>query len=388
MSTANSKSTRVLYDSIIPLIDKEIDLKEREFTRYVLAYINKNTNSLQVNGPIRKLVFHDNDKQFLFTNFKINPSVVKDTIKRCDIIQPSWQLLNNPFNVLSGVIIANLVIKKKDKYASLVMTFLMLKFYSSIQYHFAKYGLNPNIMDYAVNHMSNKFKMKQFNTIFDAILDSCNTCHETFKERLMTGSDEAIKNYIMSINTRIRALIKKMINEYEICRKSGAYMNTEEDSSDDENYKETTNDSMVIEKMCNALTLSVLGKPINDRIVRMCARDCDVSYASIKTALTTLINKKNEQIKVVFRSILQVFLSDTKNRPSEVNSKKFIAFSLSLYRKGNIKDESVNKIKEILDDWLSETSATYVKTNREATKNNFRRAVYMYFVLYIYQYNF
>ncbi len=383
-----TKDSTVLYDTIIPSIANNIKSKELEITKYILAYINKNSNSLQVNGPIRKLIFHDNDKEYLFKTLNIEPSIVKSAIKQCSLIQPSWQILNNPFNTLTATIIAELVVKKNDKYAKIILTFLMLKFYSSIQSHFAKYGLNPNIMDYAINNMSNKFKIKKFGTIFDTLLDSCYNCHETFKPRMMTCSDEAIKNYIMAINTRIRSLIKKMINEYEICRKSGAYMNTEQDSNDEDNYKEVTNNSMVIEKMVNSVILSILGRPINDKIVKMCARDCDVSYSAIKTALITLINKKNDNIKIVLSMILQLFLNDVKNKPSEVNSKKFIALAMSYYKKSNTKDEAVIKIKEILDEWLTETSVTYVKTNREATKINFRKAVYMYFVLYLYQFNF
>ena len=69
--------------------------------------------------------------------------------------------------------------------------------------------------------------------------------------------------------------------------------------------------------------------------------------------------------------------------PRSIKSRNFIAICHALYLKSNTNNESIIRIKEILDSWLTECSDNYNKTERIATKNNFRKAVYMYYVLNI-----
>jgi len=375
-----------MYNSIYPIIEKPLTENTDKLRIYILRYINRNLNSLQINGPIKRLIFLESDKDILYEYCGIDKDFVKKVIKECPLIQSKWKILTDPFNILIAFCTVHYIKTKNPKMIDLTVTYLMLKFYSSIQYKYARYELNPNIMDYTINNLSNKYKIKQFHTIFDTLVDTSMVCFNTHKSRLTTCSDETVKNWIMALNTRIQGIIKKIISAYEINRKDGNFMNAEEDSTDEETFKETTNNSMIITRYTNALTSSTISRPVNEKLIKICSRECDIGFNELKSSLELIINSKTEEIKEVYNLILQLFLMEGKHKASEISSKLFIIETMAIYKKSNTKDESINRIKQILDLWLSETSVTYMKTQRVATKNNFRKGIFMYFVLFIYQF--
>ena len=74
---------------------------------------------------------------------------------------------------------------------------------------------------------------------------------------------------------------------------------------------------------------------------------------------------------------------DPENTVQSIKSMKFFNYADELYKKSNTKDESIVRIKDILDKFLNNYCPIYIKTNRIATKISFRRAIYLYFVLII-----
>ena len=52
-----------------------------------------------------------------------------------------------------------------------------------------------------------------------------------------------------------------------------------------------------------------------------------------------------------------------------------------IYSKSNVNDKSIITIKELLDKWLKENCEQYSKTERVATLNNYRKAMYLFFTL-------
>jgi hypothetical protein len=69
----------------------------------------------------------------------------------------------------------------------------------------------------------------------------------------------------------------------------------------------------------------------------------------------------------------------------KVGTKDFVVYSLEIYKRANTTDKNVLIIKNSLDKWLEKYSITYRRTQRVATLNNFRRALFLFFVLTIQQ---
>jgi len=93
-------------------------------------------------------------------------------------------------------------------------------------------------------------------------------------------------------------------------------------------------------------------------------------------------NENINDIKLIIESILFLYMFDNKNKLEDINSDKFLLHCLDIYKRSNTTDENIIKIKKILDSWLDELG-TYKKTQRLATINNFRRAIYTFFVMSI-----
>ena len=87
----------------------------------------------------------------------------------------------------------------------------------------------------------------------------------------------------------------------------------------------------------------------------------------------------------LYGSSLREYLDKTRRRSGR-RDVDFITKSLST--KSNTKNPNIIRQKEIIENWLTENSPSYLRRrSREATKNNYFRAILTYFVLCIHIYN-
>jgi hypothetical protein len=275
--------------------------------------------------------------------------------------------------------------QKKHKELEGAILYLSLAFYSSIQFKYFPYEPNENIMSYTVNNLSNKFKIKQLGNMFKAIHSTAMTNHETYAKDIEKGSDLLLKNYIMSLKTRLDGLIQKIANEFYDTKENGNYLNTEEDNYDKEEFYIADNNSFVITRLAETATLKTLSRGVDNKLIELSANICGVSVTALRNAVIGIVDKKDKEIKELFLLILQLYLMDGKNPPDSIKSQGFINFCLEIYIKSNTNDDTIIKIKELLDEWLILCSPNYVKTERVATKNNFRKATFLYFVFVLQQ---
>jgi CRISPR/Cas system CSM-associated protein Csm2 small subunit len=156
-------------------------------------------------------------------------------------------------------------------------------------------------------------------------------------------------------------------------------MNQEEDSFDEENYHETTNTSMIIANLSHLATMKTIARGIQPELVSLSAKICQISASALRVAITNIINVKSDQVQILFEMILQLYLSEGNHSAESIKSQEFTNYILEMYIKSNTSDEAILKIKDILDEWLKECSTNYLKTERAATKINFRKATLLYF---------
>ena len=112
----------------------------------------------------------------------------------------------------------------------------------------------------------------------------------------------------------------------------------------------------------------------------MSARLCQVPSLSLTQIMTDIKGEEPGKVEDILRSILILYLEDGKYTTASVGSKKFIAESLAVFGKSNTTDQKILQIKEHLSYFLEKYSETYMNTDRLATKNNYRKAVFSYFV--------
>ena len=81
-----------------------------------------------------------------------------------------------------------------------------------------------------------------------------------------------------------------------------------------------------------------------------------------------------------------LFLYDEKKTKQDINSTFFLKWSSELFRKTNSNNPNIKNIKDTLDKWGEETGV-HAKFKREASRVNYKKAIFWYFILSIQYYN-
>ena len=98
------------------------------------------------------------------------------------------------------------------------------------------------------------------------------------------------------------------------------------------------------------------------------------------------MDKYTENVEKFIESILFLYLYDENKEPEDINSKHFLLWSEELFRKTNSNNANIKRIKETLDLWAEETGV-HAKFKRIASRVNYKKAIFFYFVLSIQKYN-
>lgn len=375
--------SKVLVNNLAPDVDSFIKENRNilNIERYIGKYIDKNNEVLYASAPLYRLYFTDNDRNFIFLSTGIKSNDISNLLKQIDEINAQWKVVSEPFNLLMTILIRELTKTNKTESAESLIMYLTLSLYSSLHYKYFNYLPNENCMNYTINNMNNKFLIKKYGVLYKALEHIALKNHETYVSDLIKGEDINIKDYIMNLRTRLNNFVKIICNEYMKNLKDKKYLNTEEDSMEEENYRQTTNISLEIENIITKTSNSFFSSETNLRFVRAAANKASVHADTLKAAIDAIKEKESDKILDLFRDILQIYFSNPSNTIDSMKTKNFVAYCLTIYGKSNIKDDNVINLKKLLNYFLSEYCNRYSDTEREATRVSYRKALFIYFVL-------
>ena len=379
----------ILLKKLAPQVDKALSDKRtaRELETIIGNYLDKNAQKLTTSGPVYRTVFLEDETGKFFNILKINPMEVKEILKESKYIRGQWQIMNNPFNSVIAFCIRFFKKKHDVHMMNACITYLTLSMYPSLHYKYFKYEPNENIMQYTINILSNKYKIKNSSTIFEALVDTTRLSDKTYSNNLIRATDKDITDYIQAYKTRLNSMLRKLANAFYENEKKGLYLNNDEENNDSEDFKTADNDTLVAERITEsvAMNLSVNGPDM--KIVKLSAKLCDISVNELRNTTNSICGDKEnrEDMKRLTSAIVYLFIFDAKKSKDLIGSSDFVYYCLEVYKKANTSDKNINKIKEILDAWLTKYSATYRRSQRLPTLNNFRRALYTFMIFTIQQ---
>lgn len=376
---------KLLLTELYPLVEKGLSKKEntQKLRIAISNFLDRNNEKLATIGPLNQIIFLGDDIDILYKCIEVEPQFIKDIIKKSSTIKSNWQIMNNPFNSAIAMAIRYYKLSKNEDMVQILLIYLTMSMYPTLFFKYFKYGANENVMNYTINNLSNKFKIKQLGTIYAALIDTTKVCYDSNNDKLIRGNDKDIIDFIMDEKTRLNSLLRKISNEYYTNKEQGKYMNSDSDCYDEDNYHEADSNSYAIERITNDIVLQLTVNGPSISLVNIAAKMSQVSVSELRNYVNTMvINGNREEIKTIVECILFLYLFDSQNTIQDLNSNKFLFYCLEVYKKSNTTDENIIKIKKILDGWL-EYLGTYKKTQRLATINNFRRALFIFFVLTI-----
>lgn len=376
--------TSVILANIYPKVEQAFTSKEtqRKFSAIVASYVDRNVNRLSTAGPSKRTLFSDMERNKVYDLVNFDPKICKAIVKQSNYIKASWKIVNDPFNLVMMMILRYAKLNKLDQINQLAVTYLTLSMYPSLHYKYFKFEPNEAIMQYTINNLSNKFKVKQVGNILQALVDTTALADKTYDKNIRHANDKELTDYINAYKTRLNSLIKKIRDAFEKDYRSGNYMNTERDNEDENDFKTSDSNSLLIQRIVDQVVLKLSVNGPDSRIVDISAKMNQVSVNETRNTLNQLTQNKDESVNIraLCESILYLYLFNGENHVNDLNGSKFLTFCLAVYKKSNTNDENVIKVKSILDTWIEKYSETYRKTQRVATLNNFRRALYTFFV--------
>ena len=376
--------TSVILANIYPKVEQAFTSKEtqRKFSAIVASYVDRNVNRLSTAGPSKRTLFSDMERNKVYDLINFDPKLCKAIVKQSNYIKASWKIVNDPFNLVMMMILRYAKLNQLDQINQLAVTYLTLSMYPSLHYKYFKFEPNEAIMQYTINNLSNKFKVKQVGNILQALVDTTALADKTYDKNIRHANDKELTDYINSYKTRLNSLIKKIRDAFEKDYRSGNYMNTERDNEDENDFKTSDSNSLLIQRIVDQVVLKLSVNGPDSRIVDISAKMNQVSVNETRNTLNQLTQNKDESVNIraLCESILYLYLFNGENHVNDLNGSKFLTFCLAVYKKSNTNDENVIKVKSILDTWIEKYSETYRKTQRVATLNNFRRALYTFFV--------
>lgn len=382
-------ASNVLVSELYPKIVKGFSNTEnlKKYEKLISAYIDRNGEALSATGPTKMILFTDREMIPVFDIAGTTPAEVKAIKNKSADIKSTGQILNIPFNPLMAMVIRYFTLTKNDRMLKMSILYLGLSMYPSLYTKYFKFEPNENIMNYTVNNLSNRFKLKKTGNLMVTIDETCYGAYTLHKSGIESGMDKDIVQFILAIKTRFNNMIKKIAIEFYKNHKEGNYLNTELEVNEEDQFREADSSTYLINRLTENVSLKLIieGPPI--KLINAAAKANQVSVNELRNHITSMVtDSRKDDIKKIIECILFLYLFNSQNTADEINSDKFLVYCLDIYKRSNTTDENIIAIKRILDSWLSELGL-YKKTQRLATINNFRKAMYTFFVMSIMYFN-
>ena len=390
---SNDSLTYIIKDELYPKIDAVLstDQGKRNFNNIIGRYVSRNNDKLTTSGPQYLIPFTMKDKQEYFDLFSVSDTEVAalvDKITKQVNDKANWRLFkNNPIFFIFYCCIRYATLAKDAKLLNSALIAMALSVYPSIFAKYFRYEPNPNIMQYTIDNLSNRFIIKKSNHIFGTLTYSIQSSWKFHEKDFSRGADQDVIRFIQRIRNDQNSLLKKIANAYQTNYKKGLFVTTQVDAYDDNINVDNVNNTNKVETLSNKIVLSMLTNGVDLRIADFASNAAQVSKLDLRNYISLIINEKeSETMKEFISSILFLYLYTDSHEPDDIRSKEFIGYALQLFKKTNSKDKNVTNIKTTLDKWGT-SSGIYRKFSRSATRVDYTKAIFMYFILSIQMYS-
>ena len=375
---------KLLLERIYPNVQKNLSQQSNQdrIKRKMDEYLNKNSRFLTEIGPMHQVLFSDDFKQTIFDACGINQNDIKKIIKESKDIDSSGMTIN-AFNISMTLAIRYALINNKDKLLSQLIAIYSASMYPLLYRKYFKYDPQPSIMEYVVNNMSNKFKLKT-EGLWGELLRMGNVCLENNKKSLTRGYDIDCVKYVLDLRSRMNSFFKNIYREFDKAHKENKFINLDSDNFDEDNYVEADNNMYVIKRFTDAAVMRLATEGVDMRLVTYSAKLCQVSVNELRNYLQNIIvDDRMKDLRKITECILYLYINEAQENANTIKSNKFLIECLNIYKKANSTDKNITTIKELLDKLLKEGTNLFAKTTRLASINNYRRALFTFFVLNI-----
>lgn len=389
-----SGDTYIIRDRLYPQVETALKdpVKNRRFKQAVGNYVDRNNAKLRTPGPQYMIPFGDTDKAEFFGILGINEKeVTKMVIELTSSLNGSsfTYLRQNPILWVFVCCIRFYTLEKDAKGLNTALAIYALAVYPSVFHKYFKHEVSsPGVMAYTIDHLTNKFIFKQQGYLFGVLTYSIQNSYNFLQNGIIEGSDKEFIRFIQRIRNDQNSLLKKICDNYIKNHQKGLTISTALDTADTGEIIDTyVNDTSQVESVVRSIVLPIITNGLHLNYAEASAKMCSISVSEMRLYMTKiLVNEESDNIEKFIESILFLWLYDEHKTRKEVNTGEFMIWCSKLFRKTNSNNENIINIKKTLDHW-GECTGIHEKFKREASRVNYKRAIFFYFVLCIQYYN-
>lgn len=394
MKISYNADTTAIKDKLYPLVEEAMKSSsiKNAYKSTINDFMSKRAEALYDTLPCDRIICSEIEMDNLFKAVKIPKEKVTEVIKETyygnlDHFTPL--AAKHEFTILQQCIIRYFVLEKQPKDAELAMLYLSFsgKFYPSL--HYRSYPLVVpvrHIMEYVVNNqLTNKFDLKTKGNVIGAVKSVGCTWLDAYKDKFKSYTDEDLVYLIQQLYSRIGSFIKNIATEYyKVYDNKDSYITYQSDSFDADDFHLADSDTLRISKATEATINHINSYGVEYKLCSMCS-NTDITPSECKAVIESIVNNKDNIItmKELISIMIALYYETGKNDLTDIN---FITFTIA--PKPNAKQKEIVRLKNIIEEWLSESGTAYVRRrSRLATKNSYERAVKLYFALVIHNSN-
>lgn len=368
---------------------------KKAYLNCVSSFIEDRYANLYDNLPCSRIFFGDEDIKKFFDAMKMTKEDVAATILETYYgNEPNFspKASKDEFTIAMMCVIKFFMSKNMTKELELAVIHLAFsgKFYPSL--HYRSYPTTVpvrHVMEYVVNNCLNtKFDLISEGSVLGAIRKIGMTWANAYKStKFKSFKDEDVVYCISQLYSRIGSFMKNIASEYYKVYndKDDLYIAYASDSFDQDNYHIADSDTLRIAKLSEKSINYITSNGVNFAVCKQCS-DENITTKEITSIIESILSEPNNVVlckELISLMITSYFLVSEEK---DVRNISFLTYSIAA--KPNSKQKEVLRIKEIVEQLLSENSPAYIRRkSRVATKNSFERALIMYFALSIHNAN-
>ncbi len=387
-------TTTITRDRLYPKIEAVLSTSvgDRKFKQIVGSYIDKNNDKLYTAGPVYPITFGEVDKEEYFHLFKIKKNDVVNMVK--EIV--SYLGSKSDFKLLTGqpifwvfyCCIRYYTLKKDEKGLNSALAIYAISVYPSIFALFFRYKTDEGVMQYTIDNLSEKFLIKKEKNLFNTLFRSIHNSYDFLKESIIVGDDNETIRFIQRIRNDQKSMMRNIADNYIRNYRNGLRVSLTKDSYDQIQLDvDNQNNTTVVEVISENIINQIIANGLELKRVKQAKDLTGISMYDCRFYLSKIVNDKHiGDISNFIKAILFMFLYIDKYNKEDINSSRFLTWSAELFRKTNSNNPNIKIIKDTLDKWGEETGV-HTKFKREASRINYKKAIYWYFILSIQYYN-
>lgn len=392
-----------IYDYLEERIGKKIDENIPNIRNFIGTYISNHMTEMSYRGPGKRLLWVETEEYFKASG--VDKRIIIDAIKKSEYINSSWEIANNPLNVLMTYQIFhcwNNITEKERKALNgsnkeyrtstvyLLTLIFTIRFYSSLNNgKYFVHEADEELMNMTIENLSDRYTLNKYNlkNIFELMEYFAYSNINNTIELMENPTDFNMCYYMDNLNNRINNTLKSVANAYYENYDKGMMVKTEtiqgETSEGDTYLNVSESISANIEIITRKLAIKLSSEStVIDRILEIACRETKIGKAKMKITMQSMIDHDKELVIDLMRNIITYYLGYLKKDKKTIHSINFVSLMKRTYNVSNTKDQGLIKIKDSLHELMKRNSAEYLKTSRVATLSSMKACCFYYWLLY------